>query len=318
MNPVDKLIFNYQMVRATSFSYCLFKYFGSKGKYSDMSDEKYVRELYRRFCGRELNLDDPQTFTEKLQWLKLYDHDPLMTKVADKYAVKSYVSELIGSEHVIPCLGVWDDPAEIDFDVLPDSFVLKATHDSGGLIVVRDKTKLDIQDTIEFFKGRLKRNFYYVGRGWHYKNIPPKVIAEPYVDVLGKPDSVEYKITCINGRVEFVTVCGGIAHDRMDRRTNDFYDRNLKRLDMVTKYYANSCKPEDDQVVMPNCINEMIEVSEKLSAPFPTVRVDFYVYNDDYIFGELTFHTWDGFIKFIPKEWDAILGEKLILPDKRL
>ena len=226
--------------------------------------------------------------------------------------MKQYVIDRIGANHVIPCLGVWDKAEDIDYSLLPNAFVLKVTHDSGGLRIVTDKNFCDQNVINEFLNSRLKRNFFYAGREWQYKNVKPRIIAEPYVETLGKSSSVEYKITCINGKVEFITSCKGIAHSRLDYRTNDFYDRNLNKLDMVTNYYANS-KVEN---TMPKCINDMIEAAEKLAKDFPTVRVDFYVDKGDYIFGEMTFYTWDGFFKFKPTYWDNLLGEKLKLPDR--
>lgn len=298
------------MVRATGLRYCIYKYLGAHGYFHDIPDEKYLNKLHKYFYGKEMDFANPKTFTEKLQWLKVNHHDPLLTKMVDKYEVKKYVSDKIGKEHVIPCIGVWDKAEDIDYDKLPDSFVLKVTHDSGGIRIIRNKKDCDINAINEWLNGRLKRNFYYAGREWQYKNVHPRIIAEPYVDSLGKSNSVEYKITCIGGKVEFVTVCKGIAHSRLDYRFNDFYDRNLKKLDMVTNYYANS--KEDNE--MPKCINEMIEAAEVLSKDFPTVRVDFYVNNDDFIFGEMTFYTWDGFFKFTPEEWNEKLGAKLSLP----
>ena len=310
---LNSLIFNIQMVKATNLRYCIYKYLGAHGHFHDVPDEKYLNKLCKYFYGKEMDFNDPQTFSEKLQWLKVNHHDPLLTKMVDKYEVKKYVADKIGESHVIPCIGFWDNAEDIDYDRLPDAFVLKVTHDSGGLRIIRDKKKCDVEEINAFLNSRLKRNFYYAGREWQYKNVKPRIIAEPYVDTLGKSSSVEYKITCLNGKVEFITVCKGIAHSRLDFRTNDFYDRDLNRLDMVTNYYANS----KEENVMPQCIKDMINASEKLAQDFPTVRVDFYVDKDDYIFGEMTFYTWDGFFKFIPGDWDFKLGQKLILPEKR-
>lgn len=312
MNKLDSLIFNFQMVKATGLRYCIYKYLGAHGHFHDVPDEQYLQKLYKYFYGKKCDFINPQTFSEKMQWMKVHYHNPLLTKMVDKYEVKQYVIDKIGEDHVIPCLGVWDKAEDIEYDKLPDAFVLKVTHDSGGLRVVKDKKSCDRDEINEYLNKRLQRNFFYAGREWQYKNVKPRIIAEPYVDTLGKESSVEYKITCINGKVEFITVCKGIAHSRLDYRTNDFYSRDFKRLDMVTNYYANS----KDENKMPGCIGEMLEVSEKLAQDFPTVRVDFYVDNDDFIFGEMTFYTWDGFFKFTPAEWDLKLGKELQLPDK--
>lgn len=306
----DKWIHAFQMMKATNPVYYVFEYLCAKGMFKNMSDEQYIRTLYKLFYHREPNLTDPKLFSEKIQWIKLNYHTPLYTTAVDKYDVKQYVSEKIGAEHVIPCLGVWEHPEDIDFDSLPNSVVLKATHDSGGVQVIRDKDKFDLEGVRQFLSGRLSRNFYYGSREWQYKNVKPRIIAEPYIESLGKENSTEYKITCINGKVAFVTVCKGIAHSRLDYRFNDFYDRDLNKLDMVTNYYANS----KSDTVFPDCIHEMIEASEKLAEDFPTVRVDFYVDNNDFMFGELTFSTWGGFFKFTPDYWDKKLGDELKLP----
>jgi len=297
------------MVRATSLRYCIYKYLGSHGFFHSVPDEKYLQRLYKYFFGKKMDFSNPRTFTEKMQWMKVNYHNPLLTKMVDKYEVKEYVTEIIGSEHVIPCIGVWEKAEDIDYDILPNEFVLKVTHDSGGYRVVKDKEKCDKISVNKYLNKKLERNFFYAGREWQYKNVKPRIIAEPYIDSLGKESSVEYKITCINGVVEFVTVCKGIAHNRLDFRTNDFYDRNLNRLDLESNYYKNS----KEENLLPNCIQEMIEDSEKLAKEFPTVRVDFYVTGEDYYFGEMTFYTWDGFFKFEPADWDQKLGNKMEL-----
>ena len=180
-------------------------------------------------------------------------------------------------------------------------------------MIVRDKSRCDYDKIRYFMANRLKRNFFWAGRGWNYKNVKPRVIVEPYVESLGNKDSVEYKITCFNGRVKFVTVCKGIAHDRLDSWTNDFYDRDFNKLNMVTSYYRNSTQENDK----PKCYGEMIAAAEKLSDGIPYVRVDFYVNDEDYLFGEMTFTTWDGFIKFVPANLDYELGQELVLPIKK-
>lgn len=312
MSILNSIRFNCQMVRATSLRYCIYKYLGAHGHFHSIPDEKYLSKLYRYFWGKPLNLDSPGSFSEKMQWLKIHYHDPKLTNMADKYEVKKFVEDKIGKEHVIPCLGVWERAEDIDYDMLPDSFVLKVTHDSGGFKIVPDKSKIDNDSVNDYLNGKLSRNYYYAGREWQYKNITPRIIAEPYIETLGKNDSVEYKITCIGGRVELVTICKGKAHSRLDERTNDFYDRDLNKLNLSTNYYGNS----DSENTMPECIHDMIDAAEKLSEGIPTVRVDFYVDNEKYIFGEMTFYTWDGFFKFTPPEMDTHLGEKLILPEK--
>lgn len=312
MNKLDSIIFNFQMVKATGLRYCIYKYFGAHGHFHNVPDEEYLQKLYRYFFGKKCDFNSPKTFTEKMQWMKVHYHNPLLTQMVDKFEVKKYVTDKIGEDHVIPCIGVWDRAEDIDYDKLPDAFVLKVTHDSGGLRLIKDKLNCDKAATNEYLNSRLKRNYFYGGREWQYKNVKPRIMAEPYVETLGKESSVEYKITCLNGRVKFITVCKGIAHSRLDFRTNDFYDRDLNLLDMESNYYGNSHKEH----AMPECIHEMIEASEKLAQDLPTVRVDFYVNDDDYVFGEMTFYTWDGFFRFTPADWDLKLGKELKLPDR--
>lgn len=307
---MSSLLYKLQMIRATNLRYCVCQFLGAKGYYNKDSDEQYLQRLYKCFYGKKINFEEPKTFSEKMQWLKVYYHNPRLTQMVDKYDVKQYVIEKLGKSHVIPCLGVWEKPEDIDYDSLPDSFVLKATHDSGGFKVIENKETCDIDGINSYFSQRLQRNYFYGSREWQYKNVKPRIIAEPYIENLGKSDSIEYKLTCIHGKVEFITVCGGIAHNRLDYRTNDFYDRDLNKLDMVTNYYKNSGKTH----LFPKCIKEMIEAAELLSSEFPTARVDFYVMGDDYIFGEITFYTWGGFFNFTPKHWNQTLGEKLHLP----
>ncbi len=285
-------------------------FLASHGFYHSVSDEKYLRRLWKYKMDYELNLDDPRTFCEKMQWLKIHDHNPRYTKLADKYEVKQIVSDIIGPEHVIPLLGVWDSFDDIDFDSLPDQFVLKATHDSGGFVVCRDKSTFDIAAARKKMNKSLKRNFYWGGREWQYKDIPPRIIAEKYIDSLGKRDSVEYKVTCMNGEVKFTTVCTGIAHAAFSDRTNDSYDRELNHMPWYA-FYKNSEKP----IVLPDQIHEIMKYAEILAKDIPYVRVDFYLVDGTVYFGEMTFYTWDGFLVFDPPEWDLKLGDMLEIPD---
>ncbi|MCR4990334.1 MAG: glycosyl transferase [Lachnospiraceae bacterium] len=290
-----------------------FYFLSAHGFYHGMSDEKYIKRLWKYRMGDQvLDLDDPKTLCEKLQWLKIYDHNPEYTKFADKYEVKKIVSETIGKEHVVPLLGVWDDFDDIDFSKLPDQFILKTTHDSGGFMICKDKSTFDVNAARKKFKKAVKRNFYWSGREWQYKNIPPRIIAEKYIDSLGKPDSFEYKLTCMNGEVKFTTVCRGIAHAGFKDRTNDHFDRNGQKMPWYVFY-----EPSKTPVELPPQIDELIEYSEKLAKGIPYVRVDYYIVDGTVYFGEMTFNTWDGFMEFTPHEWDRKLGDMLVLPDEK-
>ncbi len=288
-----------------------FYFLSAHGFYHSLSDEEYIKRLWKYKMDKPLDLENPKTFCEKMQWLKIHDHNPRYTKLADKYEIKKIVAEEIGSEHVVPLLGVWDSFDDIDLSKLPDSFILKTTHDSGGFMICKDKKNFDVSAARKKFSKALKRNFYWSGREWQYKNIPPRIIAEKYIDSLGKPDSLEYKLTCVDGKVVFTTVCKGIAHSGFDDRSNDHFDRDGNRMPWYAYY-----KPSKTPVSLPAQADEMIGYAEKLSKGIPYVRADFYIVDDIVYFGELTFYTWDGFLKFEPDEWDLKLGEMITLPGK--
>lgn len=283
-------------------------YLTSLGCYDKMSDEKYLRKKYKLLLGEELNLESPQKLSEKIQWLKLYDRNPYYIKLADKSEVKKIVAEKIGEEHVIPLYGTWDRFDDIDFNILPEQFILKCTHDSGGFVICKDKSLFDKAEAKRRLEKSLKRNYYKYGREWVYSGIKPRIIAEKYIPTLGKADSVEYKITCYNGRVEFITICKGIAHAAFELRSNDNYDRNFNYLPFYAFYHNTQEQPK------PKEMDEIIRLSEILAEGIPYVRVDWYVEDGCILFGEMTFYTWSGFIRFTPKEWDEKLGKALELP----
>ncbi len=275
-----------------------------------MPDKMYLGMMHWLYYHRKMRWDKPKRLTEKLQWSKVYDHNPMYTQLADKVEVKKYVTARIGEDHVIPTLGVWDRFEDINFDELPQSFVLKTTHDSGGGVVCRNKSEFDFDFARRKLTKHLKRNFYWSSREWVYKNIKPRIIAEPFIDTLGRDDSVEFKITCFDGVVGNVTVCRGIAHDALCKRFNDNYSRDLKHLDWWT-YYRNG----EDGYVFPDAIHDIIEYAEKLSKGIPQVRVDFYYDREKVLFGEMTFYTWGGFMRFHPDEADFMLGDMFTLPN---
>ncbi len=274
-----------------------------------LSDKNYARLIYRAKFGRKLNLNHPETFNEKLQWLKLYDRKDCYTTMVDKYEVKEYVANIMGNDCIIPTLGVWDSFDEIDFDALPNQFVLKCTHDSGGLVICKDKDKLDIKAAKTKINHSLKKNYYKSGREWPYKNVKPRIIAEQYLENIDKAELVEYKMFCFDGKVKMVLVCKGTAHGA--GRTNDYCDRDLKRLPFV------SLNPNSTgELEKPEQLSELIAFAEKLSAGIPQVRVDTYLMDGKIFFGELTFFHNSGFSKFEPEEWDRKLGEWITLPKR--
>lgn len=270
-------------------------------------DEIALRLLYRAKIGRGLNLNNPQSFNEKLQWLKLHDRNPLYTTLVDKFAVKQWVADCIGDEYVIPTLGVWDSFGEIDFDCLPDRFVLKCTHDSGGLAICHDKASFDKEDARRRISDSLKRNFYWHAREWPYKNVRPRIIAEQYLT----PDPVtgevtDYKFMCFGGTVHCVFTCSGRA---MGDLRVDFFDLGWHHLPF-TRHYPNA----DITPSKPSRLMEMKALAERLSKGIPFVRVDFYDVAGEPRFGEMTFYPGAGLEEFTPESWDDILGDWIELP----
>lgn len=271
-------------------------------------DYIFLKIMYKRCMGKKLNLRNPQTFNEKLQWLKLYDRNPEYTKLVDKYEAKKYVADKIGEEYIIPTIGIWNRFEDIDFDSLPQQFVLKTTHDSGGVVICKDKDSFDYDKAKEKIKKSLKTNYYYVAREWPYKNVYPRIIAEEYVcDKVGNEGLTDYKFFCFNGKVDYVMVC-------VDRHVNSvkyyFYDRNweLQRI--------NECglkAPKDFTISKPPRIEAMFAIAEKLSKKLPFVRCDLYASMDRIYFGEFTFFSDAGFDRDILPKTDMYFGNLLNL-----
>ncbi len=282
---------------------------GSYGR--KMSDEKYVKKMFRFKMGYPLELDNPVTFNEKLQWLKLYDRNPEYIKMVDKCDAKFYVAELIGETYVVPLYGVWDNFDDIDFDSLPKQFVLKTTHDCGGVVVCKDKDTFDKASAREFLNMHLKSEYFYHCREWAYKEVKPRIIAEKYMkdDQSNRDEGLtDYKFFCFDG----VPKAMFIATDRAskDEETKfDFYDMNFNHLPF-TNGHPNSKRA----IEKPKNFELMKQLAEKLSQGIPHVRVDFYESEGDIYFGELTLCHWGGLVPFEPKEWDKIFGDWIELP----
>ena len=270
------------------------------------SDERYLKLLYRTRIGRPLDLENPSTFNEKLQWLKIHDRNPLYTKLVDKYEVKEWVADRIGAEHVVPTLGVWDSFDDIDFDALPERFVLKCTHDSGGLAICRDRSTFDVAAARRKIERSLANNYYWSGREWPYKNVRPRIIAEEYLDPgAGASDLTDYKFMCFGGSARCAFTCTGRADG--DLRV-DFFDLDWNRMPFA-RHYPNSDVPPD----APRGLREMVSLSERLAERLPFVRVDFYEVAGRAYFGEMTFYPGSGLEEFDPEEWDETLGSWLEL-----
>ena len=272
-------------------------------------DKMYLKIMYKKRMGKKLDLKNPKTYNEKLQWLKLYDRKKVYTKLVDKYEVKKYVAKCIGEKYIIPTLGVWDKFDDIDFDKLPNQFVLKCTHDSGGVLICKDKSKLDIKKARRKFNLILKRNFYYAAREWPYKNVKPRIIAEKYVEDKKYMELRDYKFFCFSGNVEYMF----IASNRQGEGDTyfDFFDKNFKHLNIINGHPMNPKCPNK-----PVNFDKMITLAEKLAKDYPHVRIDFYEVNGKVYFGEVTFYHWSGLVPFEPEEWDLKIGDLITLPKK--
>lgn len=279
------------------------------GKYNTMPDEEFLKRKYKAAMGKKLNLQEPKTLNEKLQWLKLYNRQPEYTMMADKYLVRDYIAQVLGEEYLIPLLGVWDDPDEIDFDNLPNRFVLKCNHNSGvGMCICKDKSKLNFGKVRRDLRKGLNQDYYLVHREWPYKNIPRKIICEQYMEDSSQKDSLtDYKFFCFNGVADCVMVC-------LDRFSGDtkfyFFDKNweLKRLNIRGKN-----APEGFTIPKPICMDEMFRIAEQLSAGLPFSRIDLYECNGKVYFGEITFFPDSGFDANLLPETDQYFGEMIDL-----
>lgn len=302
MNKIIKYIKNPQRIIA---------YLGAKGFFYWIEDENYIKLIFRGMYGRKLNLASPQTFNEKLQWLKLHDRKPEYTMMVDKYAVRKYIADTIGEEYLIPLLGVWDNPDDIDFDALPNQFVLKCNHNSGlGMCICKDKSKLDIDKIKAELRKGLQQDYYLTGREWPYKNVKRRIIAEKYMTTLGMDDLPDYKIHCFNGEPKFILYCS----ERFSKTgtKEDFLDTNWSKL----PFKRPDLKCSDKILKKPSRLNEMLELAKILSRNIPFLRCDFYEIKGNVYFGELTFFPASGLEAFEPEEWDYKLGSWLKLPIK--
>jgi hypothetical protein len=280
------------------------------------SDKTFLLLKYHLIFGKKLNLKNPLTFNEKIQWLKLYDRKPEYTQMADKYEVRKYISEKIGKEYLIPLLdidnnrgGVWNSFSDINFDVFPNQFVLKCTHDSGSVIICRDKNTFDIKKARKKINSCLNKNFYWPGREWVYKNIKPRIIVEKYMVDESDTELKDYKIFCFNGEPKIIQV----HFDRFTDHKRNMYSSEWEYIPFTTEYSTNPCI----QIKKPQSLNLMLNIARKLSENTIYLRVDLYSIKEKIYFGELTFYHGSGYIMFTP-EWDKTLGDWINLPIKKL
>ncbi|WMI67836.1 ATP-grasp fold amidoligase family protein [Mangrovimonas sp. YM274] len=268
----------------------------------------YAHFLYEYYTGKKLNLDNPKEFNEKIQWLKVFYHPKILNQLVDKYAVREYVENKIGSEYLNELYAVYDSPDEVQFDKLPEQFVIKATHASSYNLIVDDKSKINIPKTKRLFKKWLSINQYYrTGQEWAYKDVQPRLIAEKFLKNEDENSLIDYKFYCFGGSAKFLEV----HLDRAQNHKRGFYDLDFNRLPYR---YVSLDKSISTEVKKPANFEEMINLSEILSDKFPFVRVDFYSIEGKAIFGEMTFYPSDGRKDFIPDEYNTIIGEYIKLP----
>lgn len=266
------------------------------------TDKAFLKVLFRLKMGYWMDFNNPKTYNEKLQWLKLHNRKPEYTKMVDKAGAKEYVANIIGEEYIIPTIGIWDSVDDIDFDKLPNQFVLKCTHDSGGIVICKDKSTLDIKAAKKTLRRGLKRDFYAVNREWPYKNVVPRIIGEEYMVDESGYELKDYKWFCFDGEPKALF----IATDRGIKGVEtkfDFFDADFNHLP-----FTNGHPNADREIAKPLGFEKMKELAAKLSAGQPHIRVDFYDINGKVYFGELTFYHWSGTTPFEPKEWDYTFG----------
>ena len=262
---------------------------------------------FEHHMHKKLDLNSPITFNEKLQWLKMNYKNPLMTELVDKIKVRDFVKQKIGSDYLIPLIGIYDDFDEIDFKTLPDRFVIKCNHDSGSYIICTDKNEFDIQSAKEKIKQHMNTNYFYMWREWPYKNVVPQILIEPYMEDIAQHSFNDYKILCFNGVADNVMVCSERQSGNVKRR---YFDRewNFKRYN-----YEGLNEPEGFSMDKPERMEEMFRMAEKLSEGFPCVRVDLYCINNKIYFGEMTFFPWAGYDVTILPYVDKMWGKKIEL-----
>lgn len=289
-----------------AFRISLFTNINQRGLLNSLSDKCFLKLMYRVHFGKKLDLNNPQSFNEKLQWLKLYDRNPNYCTLVDKYEVKEYISKTIGKQYVIPTLGIWDSVDGINWNSLPNQFVIKCTHDSGSVVVCKNKDEFDIDKAKEKLRKCLKQNMFYWGREWPYRNVKPRIIAEKFMSD-DKPELTDYKFMCFNGKVKCTFLCTNRFSEGGLRVT--FYDNDWNKMPFERHYPTEPIPAE-----RPKCYEEMVSLAEKLSTGIPFVRVDFYEIGNKPYFGEMTFYPGNGTEEFTPEEWDKVIGSWIVLP----
>lgn len=283
-------------------------YLFNKNFFFFLNDETYIKIKYKLITGEKLNLLNPVSFNEKMQWLKLYDRKEKYTTMVDKYEAKKYVASIIGDKYIIPTLGIYNSFDEIDFNKLPNQFVIKCTHDSGGIVICKDKSKLDINKTKKKINKFLRRKYFYIHREWPYKNVKPRIIIEKYMEDEKNKSMRDYKFFCFGGRPKIMYISEGLEDHKT--ASMSFFDMNFTLTD---------CKRKDFKLLnyipkKPFNFEKMKQLAAILSKDIPHLRVDFYDINGKIYFGELTFSTCAGIIPFEDEEWNKKLGDMIVLP----
>lgn len=287
----------------------IISYFGHRGWFKFIPDKLYLEMVYKARLKKDLNLKNPRNFNEKLQWLKLYYREPIMVDLVDKFKVRKYVSDIIGEKYLNELYGCYDRFNDINFSELPDSFVIKVNHDSGGIIMIEDKNNVNHLVLSKKVQSLIKKNYYYSSREWPYKNIKPRIIIEKYLKDDSSLDLKDYKIHCFSGKPEFIQV----DYDRFSTHKKNLYSTSWEFMDVSYNY------PFDKRVIIdkPKKLEEMLELARKLSIGFPYVRVDFYIVNEKILFGEITFYPVSGFGIFTPESYNDYLGDLIELPQRK-
>jgi len=276
-----------------------------------MCDKMYLQHYWKDIMGYYMDFDNPTTYNEKLQWLKLYDRKPIYTKMVDKYLSKEWAANIIGQEYIIPTINVYKCFDDINFDELPNQFVLKCTHDSGSVVVCKDKQTFDKKKAQKVLEKGLNTDFYSIAREWPYKNVKPQIIAEEYKEDNTTKQLADYKFFCFDGKVKALFIATERQNESSETKF-DFFDEKFNHLDFTNGHPMADITPNK-----PECFDTMVQLAELLSKNIAHVRVDFFQANGKVYFGEMTFYHWSGTMPFKPQNWDKIFGDWIKLPTQK-
>ncbi len=283
-------------------------FFAMRGKYDKLPDEEYLKKIYKAIFHRELDLDDPKTFSEKLQWLKLYDRRDVYTAMVDKAAAKDFAAERIGREFVVPTYGIWNSADEVDFQILTEPFVIKSTKDSGSAVICPDVRNYDPEEVRAKLKRRSERDYYLIWREWPYKNVPSRIIAEKYLVDKSDGELRDYKFFTFGGKPEYLYIASGRGSGGT---VADFFDMDFCHVDLKIDHENAATPPH-----APKNFELMKTLAARLAEGTPHLRVDFYEVDGRVYFGEMTFFHCAGLYPFKTPEWDKKLGDLITLPEK--